>query len=144
MATTSAVSPLFTSLNPPSLAASSSNAPPGQADFLKLLMAQMQNQNPLNPVSGTDFTTQLAQFSTLQGIQQLNANFSNMLALQGLTQGANLIGKTVTYTTPGSTSTSQGVVQSVNLVGGNVQIVVSGNTVGLAQVQSVTAGPSIK
>jgi flagellar basal-body rod modification protein FlgD len=120
--------------------ATSGNAPPGQADFLKLLVAQLQNQDPLNPTSGTDFTSQLAQFSTLQGIQQLNANFSNLLLMQGLSQATTLIGKTVTYTKPNTSQTSQGVVQAVSVNGGNIQLVIGGNNVALSQVQSITAG----
>ena len=53
-----------------------------QDDFLKLLTAQLKNQDPLNPVSNSDFTAQLAQFSTLSGVQQLNTSTQQMLALQ--------------------------------------------------------------
>ncbi len=142
VSSTSAPSALFTSLN--AGAPSRTPAPPGntlgQADFLKLLMAQMQNQDPLNPVSGTDFTSQLAQFSSLQGIQQLNTNFASLLLLQGLTQGTSLIGRSVTYTKPGATLTSTGTVSAVNVANGNIQLVIGGQNVALSQVQSVTAG----
>src|SRR5438128_316492 len=123
------VSPLFAQLNAGaagSKGATTGGAAPGQADFLKLLMAQMKNQDPMSPMQGTEFTTQLAQFSSLQGIQQLNTNFANLLLLQGLTQGTNLIGKTVTYTQPNATQPRQGVVQSVSVAGGNVQLVIGG------------------
>src|SRR5258708_39252608 len=43
-----------------------------KTDFLKLLTTQLQHQNPLNPMSDTDFTTQLAQFSTLEGLDKMN------------------------------------------------------------------------
>ncbi len=100
----------------------------------------MQNQDPLNPMSPTDFMSQLAQLSTVQGIQQLNTNFSSLMLLQGLTQGTNLIGKNVTYTKPNSTQSTQGVVQSVSVAGGNVALVIGGNTVALSQVQGISAG----
>ena len=145
MSTTNSVttSPLFQSLN--TGAASNKSTPSnngalGQADFLKLLVAQMQNQDPLNPISGTDFTAQLAQFSTLQGIQQMNANFANLLLLQNLTQGTNLIGKNVTYTKPNSAQTTSGVVQSVSVAGGTVALVIGGNPVALSQVQGISTG----
>src|SRR5438094_697892 len=63
----------------------------GQSDFLKLLTTQLQYQNPLEPMSSGEFASQLAQFSTLDGMQQLNSTLGNMLLLQSITQGANLI-----------------------------------------------------
>lgn len=109
----------------------------GQADFLKLLMAQMQNQNPLEPVTDTQFVSQLSQFSTLQGIQQMNSSFSDMMLLQGLTQGANLLGKTVTFQQTGSNAIGRGVVDSVTFQGGKLQLVVGGKTVALSQVRGI-------
>ncbi|HMV70974.1 MAG TPA: flagellar hook capping FlgD N-terminal domain-containing protein, partial [Pseudomonadales bacterium] len=47
----------------------------GQSDFLTLLITQLENQNPLSPQDNTAFVAQLAQFSTLQGIEDLNSNF---------------------------------------------------------------------
>lgn len=148
--TTSTVtaSPLFQSLNAGaassspsnSASSSSSNNTLTQANFLQLLVAQLQNQDPLNPMSPTDFMSQLAQLSTVQGIQQMNTNFSSMLLMQGLTQGTNLIGKNVIYTKPNSTQTTQGVVQSVSVAGGNVSLVIGGNTIPLSQVQGISAG----
>src|SRR6266436_3662033 len=134
--TTSSVSPVLASLNSGTAQGSASpSSSLGQADFLKLLMAQMQHQDPMSPMSGTDFTAQLAQFSSLQGIQQLNTNISSMLLLQGLTQGANLIGKNVTYAKAGSNATAHGAVSSVNVDGaGSVQLVIGGTGVALSQV----------
>ena len=69
----------------------------GRDQFLQLLVAQLRNQDPLEPVNNENFIAQLAQFSTLEGIENLNASFSDVLALQNLTQGANLIGRTATF-----------------------------------------------
>jgi flagellar basal-body rod modification protein FlgD len=106
-------------------------------DFMQLLVTQLQNQDPLNPVSSTDFASQLAQFSTLQGVTDLNTNFSSMLQLQQLTQGAALVGKNVTYAVPGVSSASSGVVTAIALQNGQLQLLVGGATVPLSQVQSV-------
>lgn len=46
--------------------------------FLELMIAQLENQNPLDPKDGTEFLSQLAQFSTVDGIERLNANMSGM------------------------------------------------------------------
>jgi flagellar basal-body rod modification protein FlgD len=50
----------------------------GKGDFMELLVAQLKNQDPLNPSEGTEFVAQLAQFSTVQGVQDLNTSFNTM------------------------------------------------------------------
>jgi flagellar basal-body rod modification protein FlgD len=76
-----------------------SNSVAAQQDtFLKLLVTQMQNQDPLNPMDNSQMTSQIAQLNTVQGINQLNATVSNLQsqlqASQNL-QATNFIGKTV-------------------------------------------------
>ena len=56
-----------------------------ESDFLQLLVAQMQNQDPTSPMSGTDFMSELAQFSTVEGVNQLDTDF----AAQSLTQSTS-------------------------------------------------------
>src|SRR4051812_35576055 len=132
-----------TPTTPASAAAAATSASgsggPSQADFMKLLMTQMKNQDPLNPVSGTDFVTQLAQFSTLQGQQQLNTNINQMLMLQQVTQGASLIGKQITFTPSGNALATSGTVSAVQMSNGAVQLVVGNQTVDLSQVRSITS-----
>lgn len=71
----------------------------GKEDFLKMLVAQLKNQDPLNPMSGTDFATQLAQFSSLEQLTNLNTGITNLGLYQSSQtnlQAVNLIGKEVT------------------------------------------------
>lgn len=67
--------------------------------FLKLLVAQMQNQDPLNPMDNAQVTTQMAQISTVDGIAKLNTTVQGlngeMVQLQAM-QGATLVGRDVT------------------------------------------------
>jgi flagellar basal-body rod modification protein FlgD len=126
------------SLNAPTPTASSSSSGLSQTNFLKLLMAQMQNQDPSSPTSPTDYVTQMAQFSSVQGITQLNQNITNLLVMQGLGQGVNMIGKTVSYTTSYG-QTASGTVSAVSMVGGQPQLVINNTYVGLNQIQSVQA-----
>jgi flagellar basal-body rod modification protein FlgD len=114
------------------------NSSLNQADFLKLLTTQLSNQDPSNPMSDTEFASQLAQFSTLQGIQQLNASFSDLLALQQLTQGSNLVGRTVVYQSPDSSGIAQGTVNSVSILNGTMQVDVGGVVVPLNLIRGFT------
>ncbi|MBF0528834.1 MAG: flagellar hook assembly protein FlgD [Deltaproteobacteria bacterium] len=70
----------------------------GKDDFLKLLMAQVQYQDPLKPIDNTQMTAQLAQFSSLEQLQNLNTQFTTLgTFMQGQSSYAalNLVGKTV-------------------------------------------------
>ncbi len=83
-----------------STTASTSNKPQNaqemQDRFLKLLVAQINNQDPLNPMDNAQMTTQMAQINTVSGIQKLNETLEGMAAqnasMQSL-QGASLIGR---------------------------------------------------
>jgi flagellar basal-body rod modification protein FlgD len=115
----------------------SGNALGSESQFLQLLVEQLQNQDPLNPVTSTDFATQLTQFSTLDGITQLNQNISSLLLLQDLSQGASLIGKTISYAVNGSSNLQQGTVSGVQINNGQLQLTVGSSNVGLDQVRGI-------
>jgi flagellar basal-body rod modification protein FlgD len=128
---------------PPTTASGTATAAPASNlnlstdQFLKLLTTQLQYQDPSNPISSQDFLSQLAQFSTLSGVQTLNTNSSNMLMLQQMTQGANLIGRTVTYQAPNTKGPQQGVVTSINVQNGALNLVVQGTNVPISQLQGI-------
>jgi flagellar basal-body rod modification protein FlgD len=68
-----------------------------QSEFLKLFMAQLQNQDPLNPQSGTDMVAQLAQFSSVEAQTQTNTQLAALTAAQSSTASAglsSLVGRT--------------------------------------------------
>src|SRR3569832_1271514 len=69
-----------------------------QNRFLSLLVAQMKNQDPLNPLDNTQVTNQMAQLSSVQGIENMNSSLQTKTANQRTnqkTQAASLIGRTV-------------------------------------------------
>ncbi len=77
----------------------------GKDDFLKLFILQLSNQDPLNPMNSTEVTSQLAQFTSLEELNNVNSTLSEILAFQHSLQNTmvtNLIGKIVT--TPGNTT----------------------------------------
>jgi flagellar basal-body rod modification protein FlgD len=70
----------------------------GKDDFLKMMIAQLKHQDPLNPMDGTAFTAQLAQFSSLEQLQNMNTQLTSYIQQQqaiGNSQAVNLIGKQV-------------------------------------------------
>jgi flagellar basal-body rod modification protein FlgD len=70
----------------------------GKDEFMKLLLAQLKNQDPLKPMDGTDFAAQLAQFSSLEQLSNLNTELKSQSVNQmtlGYAQSANMIGKEV-------------------------------------------------
>ncbi|HEY1186493.1 MAG TPA: flagellar hook capping FlgD N-terminal domain-containing protein [Gemmata sp.] len=111
----------------------------GQDQFLQLLIAQLQNQDPLDPVSNQDFIQQIATLNTVSGIQSLNASFGEMLKLQQLTQGSDLIGKTIEYTLSADAPSRTGTVTSVQSQDGKFVLQVGADQVGLDQINSVVA-----
>jgi len=81
-----------------------------QLDYMKLLVTQLQNQNPLDPMDNQDMASQLAQFSSLSQLESLNrntanvndsvnSNFANVLATTNRTYANSLIGKDITFLT---------------------------------------------
>ncbi len=110
-----------TSTSATAAAASSSNTTLGQSDFLKLMTAQMQNQDPFNPVDNTQMVAQMAQFSSLAGISEMSSTLkgiSEKLGTTSVSDASSYIGKTVL--TAGDTAygrTGGGIAGAVELSG---------------------------
>ncbi len=125
----------------------------GQDAFMQLLVAQMTHQDPLAPADGTQMASQLAQFSQLEQLTNINTTLSGQsTASSGLTTAVNnsaalgLIGKTVTAQTsqiavgPGATSS---VTTTISGTGGDLVIKIldaNGNTVETKDIGQVGAG----
>ena len=85
------------------LASASTSSADTEQRFLKLLVTQLNNQDPLNPLDNAELTSQLAQMSTVSGIEKLNTALQSLVAQSGSSQtlqAASLIGRTVLV--PGS------------------------------------------
>lgn len=63
--------------------------------FFKLLITQLQNQDPLKPMEDKEFIAQMAQFSSLEQMNNMNQNFNKLMDVQRINQNSSLIGKTV-------------------------------------------------
>jgi flagellar basal-body rod modification protein FlgD len=84
----------------------------GKQDFLKLLMAQLSNQNPMKPMDDTQMISQMAQFSALEATQALNATIQKTSNVQTVAQTSALIGKYIQADSADGTST-MGMVTDV-------------------------------
>lgn len=88
----------------------------GQSAFLELMIAQLNNQDPLSPQENGEFIAQLAQFSSVEGIDKLNNNFqdfsSNFLSNQAL-QASSLVGRAVTVPSSTGSMDLSGVLSGV-------------------------------
>ncbi|MEN6489417.1 MAG: flagellar hook capping FlgD N-terminal domain-containing protein, partial [Smithella sp.] len=120
----------------------------GQDAFMTMLIAELKSQDPLNPMEGKDFAAQLAQFSSLQQLSNLNTTMSNLPSyLQAFSnaQMAGLIGDEATAS--GDTITVSGSATNIafklpsNIAGGTLKIYnSSGSQVGSADLGSLKAG----
>lgn len=84
----------------PDLAATGATKTLGKEEFLKLLTAQLKAQDPMNPMDSTNFTAQLAQFSSLEQMTNMNSSLTTMLAQQNSLQNTmamSFIGKKVSF-----------------------------------------------
>lgn len=103
-----------------------------QADFLKMLTLQLQNQDPLNPQTNTDFAAQMAQFTALEQSREMSGNMTLMLQQQEV-QNATLMLGTQVLLDDGRT----GVVDRVSInKDGSPRLLVGGKEYALAQVMN--------
>ncbi len=84
--------------------------------FLKLLIAQMKNQDPTSPMESTEYVAQIASFSQVEQSVQMNKKLDQMMQASSLSQATSLIGRTVT-SEDGKTS---GVVTEVKLISNGI------------------------
>lgn len=107
--------------------------------FLRLLAAQISNQNPLEPMKDTEFIAQMAQFSQLEQTTGLARDIRGLTMGAQLSQGAALIGRTVSYEVADGATTATGTVErlSVSADGREMLMVVDGVTINVNQVITV-------
>jgi flagellar basal-body rod modification protein FlgD len=112
-----------------------------QLDYMKLLVTQLRNQNPLEPMDNNEMASQLAQFSQLSQLETMNSSFSQVLKAADRTYANSLIDKEISFLTDYSDDTTDvktGKVDKViNDVNGKVLLQVGDYLLGLDGVISV-------
>lgn len=108
-----------------------------QDEFLQLLVTQLRYQDPTEPIDSTQFTAQLAQFSTLEQMTTLNETMAAYAGMQLTTQSASLIGHQVEYVSS-SGATVGGTVSAVSVSNAGLKLVVDGTEVDLASVVRIS------
>lgn len=84
----------------------------GQDDFLKIMLTQLNYQDPLKPMDNQQFIAQMAQFASLEQTRQLNDRLDLLLSIQSASQSVGLISRTVQVTTAAGSTIGQVVALS--------------------------------
>jgi len=119
-----------------------------QMDYMKLLITQLQNQNPLEPLSNNEMASQLAQMASLQQLESMSTSFAEVLDAIELEYAGSLLGKEVTYLMMDSLTGD--VIKERKMVGevyndtdGEKYLVVDRHSLGLGDVADSLIGESI-
>ena len=104
-------------------------------EFLKLFVAQLKNQSPMDPLKGHEFIAQLAQFSSVAQLTSLNASCADTMKFQQLTGGSAFIGKKATYVD--AEGNSEGVISGAMIQGESISVVIGNKEIPITQVTGV-------
>lgn len=106
--------------------------------YLKLFVAQLQNQDPMEPMSNYEFTAQLAQMAQTEAMTTMSQNFQAVLRTQEFANASSLIGRAVTYVPVDESVPVTGETTGVKLVDGEVRLVVGSDVVPLDSITEVS------
>lgn len=143
----SLASAINTATNNSSSTSNSSASAPSAAntltanDFIKFMITQLQNQDPLNPTDSNQMLTQMSQIGQLESSTNLQSSLSTMVQQNQIASAANMIGKYVQGTDQNSNKTT-GTVTAVQVTTNGVNLTMdNGDTVPLNNVTAITNAP---
>ena len=112
-----------------------------ETDYMTLLVTELQNQNPLEPMDNYQMASEMTQFTQLSEVQDIGDSFDSVLSLVKSSYASSLIGKEITYQTTaddGTTGTGSGAVTGVTTDDSDGVVLKVGDTsVSLSDVQSI-------
>ncbi|WP_309087085.1 flagellar hook assembly protein FlgD [Domibacillus sp.] len=151
----SKIDPSLYLANNPAQTKQTGNSALGKDEFLKILMAQLQNQDPLNPMEDKEFIAQMAQFTSLEQMVNMTSMIEKMVQSQTASQMINyqsFVGKDVTWhkltdqtdeNGQPIVETGKGTIASIKFAGENVQFTLTDGTVlEPANISELTGGTS--
>ena len=101
-------------------AVGSTSASTIQTDYMKLLVTQLKNQDPLQPMDNSQMTAQMTQLSQLQQLETMNTSFAKVLANEQMGYASSLIGKQVAFVNQADGNILAGTVEQVARIDGEV------------------------
>jgi flagellar basal-body rod modification protein FlgD len=107
-----------------------------QSDFLKVMVAEMSNQNPLKPNDSNEYYKNLMDMSNYQSTLSMDQNITNVYTMQQQLLAQSLVGETVEVTNDEGVSTT-GVVEGAYVKDSNVIITVGGNDYGTKAINRI-------
>lgn len=120
-----------------STTATNTNNSLGKDDFLKLLVTQLQYQDPLQPMDNSQFIAQLAQFSALEQMNNVANGMNTLQQTSSLGTAAQLIGANVTVSDSTGASVT-GHVTGIQMVNGVAKVTINNQQFDLSQITSVS------
>jgi flagellar basal-body rod modification protein FlgD len=109
----------------------------GTETFLKLMITEMQNQDPTNPMDSSEMVNQMAQLNSVTSMQKMTQALTSMQLMNQILSATTMMGKTVTYADSSGNKVS-GKVDSVAIDGSDVTLTVGDQSVSLSSVEKVS------
>ncbi|HNR90073.1 MAG TPA: flagellar hook capping FlgD N-terminal domain-containing protein [Spirochaetota bacterium] len=117
----------------------------GKDSFLKLLVTELRHQDPTNPMADKEFISQMAQFSSLEQMHNLNNSMKGLTDMAQSNKAYSLLGKSVEAVDPKTGKVVRGAVTGITHNGNDIRIKIGATEVGLAEIHGVYEnGPAEK
>jgi flagellar basal-body rod modification protein FlgD len=110
----------------------------GKDDFLRLLVTQLENQDPTSPLDDKEFISQMAQFSTLEQMTQMNTTLGNLIVNNKINLSYSLLGRNVEVLDSTTGEVQSGIVSEVSFGNGTPSISFNGLTYSVDEVTRVS------
>lgn len=111
-----------------------------QTDFMMLLISQLRNQNPLDPMSNNEMTAQLAQMAQLEKMEKANSFSEQLLQATQRAEAVDLIGKQIIFTPTGTDEPVTALVEGIDTSGSSLMVIVGEQRVAMDAIQGIISG----
>jgi len=105
------------------------------SQYMQLLLTELKNQNPMQPMKNTEMMTQFSELTTARAMGEMKNSFTEILKMQKLSGGVDLLGRQVRY--DDGQQSGIGTVESISRSDGQTRLVVDGRSIDLDSVLRV-------